>query len=90
MGLPDAHRAARHCSPCANMRHIGINKLELCHGKCAPQQGELTSLRSETGQKRHYKTDYTAPKAEMPSFGAPSTPHDGAIARKSSACSVML
>src|ERR1700761_4799196 len=78
MGLPDVDRAAGHCSPCANMWHGRINKLELHHSHCALQWGEWKSLRSETGQHAWRRSDSVVPVRQMLGFGAPRAPHDGA------------
>src|ERR1700722_6700324 len=80
MGLPDAHRAASHCSPCANMRHFGINKLEPGHARGAQQQGELKSLRSGIVHRAYYKTDSVMPGGQMLGFGATVALHNGATA----------
>src|ERR1700733_10851131 len=86
MGLPDAHRAASHCSPCANMRHTGINGLEPGHLNCAPRRGELKSLRSEIERYGDHTTDSGVRGAQMLGFGAAATPHDGAKALESLGC----
>src|ERR1700733_6164196 len=83
MGLPDAHRAASRCSPCASKRHTEINKLELHHGKCALQRGGLKRLRSDMERPWRSKTHSGGGMAQMLGFGAVAPPHDGANAQKS-------
>src|SRR5665213_1177086 len=87
MGLPDAHRAAGCCSPCANMRQPGINRLERDQEKNALLWSSRDRLRSVLGRNAYYKIKLEFLEPRMLGCGASAAPQDSAIAQESSSCS---
>src|ERR1700728_2384764 len=82
MGLPDAHRAAEYCSPCANIGQPKINDLERGGQRLAPVWNICQGLRSEMGRDSYHKSIQRPWNRQMLGFGAVDMPHDGATAQE--------